>query len=218
MAALKKDNKSGVSLYTHDLALAKQYGAGIIGVDEAGRGPLAGPVVAAAVLLDLDKKIEGVNDSKKLSAQKRELLYDKITSEALAWGVGSASPKEIDKINILQATLLAMHRAIEKLKEPWKIALIDGNKTIPFIPSSRQLAIVDGDALSASIAAASIIAKVTRDRIMEEYHQKYPVYDFQSNKGYATEFHRSSIVEHGLCEIHRKSFCEVLVCQTRLPL
>jgi len=116
MAALKKDNKSGVSLYTHDLALAKQYGAGIIGVDEAGRGPLAGPVVAAAVLLDLDKKIEGVNDSKKLSAQKRELLYDKITSEALAWGVGSASPKEIDKINILQATLLAMHRAIEKLK------------------------------------------------------------------------------------------------------
>lgn len=210
--------KKTLILYNFDDCIVKEVAGSIIGTDEVGRGCLAGPVVAAAVSLDLQNPIAGINDSKKLTAQKRETLYEQITSKALGWAVGSASPEEIDKINILQASLLAMHRAIEKLTCSWKLVVVDGNKSIPFITEKKQRTIVGGDALSASIAAASIIAKVTRDRIMDDYQKIYPVYEFHSNKGYATEYHRNCIVDHGLCRIHRRSFCEVLATQTRLPL
>jgi len=216
----KRAQKSKVTraLYQFDENIVQECKGTIIGIDEAGRGSLAGPVVAAAVCLNLQNPISGVNDSKKVPVQTRELLYEQITGEALGWAVGIASPKEIDSINILQATLLAMHRATEKLECPWTLALVDGNQLIPYVAKEKQRTVIDGDALSASIAAASIIAKVTRDRIMNEYHQLYPVYEFHNNKGYATEHHRNSIVDHGLCKIHRRSFCEVLASQTRLPL
>ena len=207
----------GDELYQFDRAIEKEQ-APLTGIDEAGRGPLAGPVIAAAVCLDLSRPIEGLNDSKKLTASVRERLYEKIVAQATGWAVGSASPEEIDRYNILQATLMAMHRAVEQISCPWNVALVDGNKTIPFIAAKKQRAIVDGDALSASVAAASIIAKVTRDRIMQAYHEQYPIYEFNNNKGYATEFHRNRIMEHGLCQIHRRSFCENLAVQTRLPL
>lgn len=211
------ENTFSASLYKFDKEMEKGREIALIGIDEAGRGSLAGPVVAAAVCLDLDKLIEGVNDSKKLPADRRCELYEKIISEALCWSTGFASPEEIDKYNILQATFLAMSRAVEKLELKWDLALIDGNKSIPQIEKEKQISVVGGDAKSASIAAASILAKVTRDRIMEEYHGKYPVYDFLNNKGYATEYHRNSIMEHGLSEIHRRSFCDFFL-QTSLPL
>lgn len=205
-------------LYKHDEGIVLQRGIeGIIGVDEVGRGCLAGPVIAAAVKLNLKKRIDGINDSKKLSSSVRESLYLEITEHAQCWATGTASCKEIDKYNILQASLLAMNRAIEKLNCKWDLVLVDGNKKIPYITFNMQETVVGGDAKSASIGAASIVAKVVRDRIMCEYHEKYPVYQFNKNKGYATEYHRESIIKNGLCEIHRKSFCGSLF-QTRLPL
>lgn len=217
----KKNQKESVitdKLYRFDKEILLECDGQIIGTDEVGRGSLAGPVVAAAVSLDPEKPITGINDSKKLTAQKRDTLYNQIISEAISWAVGSASPEEIDKLNILQASLLAMHRAIQQLKCSWKLVLVDGNQMIPYIDHQKQRIVIGGDATSASIAAASIVAKVTRDRIMDEYNQLFPVYEFNNNKGYATEHHRNCIVDHGMCSIHRRSFCEVLAIQTRLPL
>jgi ribonuclease HII len=183
----------------------------VVGIDEAGRGPLAGPVVAAAVVLDLREPIEGIFDSKQVSPKNRERLFDAICSKASAWGIGEASPEEIDTINILQATFLAMRRALDKVTHPWTLALIDGNQFLPSVSRAVQKPIVKGDGLSASIAAASILAKVWRDRIMEEHHRRLPQWDFAAHKGYATQRHRDLIVAHGMSAIHRKSFCRNIV-------
>lgn len=183
------------------------YAAGIgpvAGVDEVGRGPLAGPVVAAAVILPKDCKIIGVNDSKKLSAKKREALYDVILEKAVAYGIGVVSPERIDEINILQATREAMRQALEQLKPAAAFVLVDGT-AIPAL-SIPQKGIVKGDGKSLSIAAASIVAKVTRDRMMEGYEQTYPGYGFGVNKGYGTAEHIAAIREKGICPIHRRSF------------
>jgi ribonuclease HII len=186
----------------------------IIGIDEAGRGPLAGPVVAAAVLLSLDRKLPrncfNFNDSKKLTAEEREDLYSVVCENSLAHGIGIVSALEIDEINILQATMKAMTLAVKQLEESLterkpEILLVDGNyfRTTLSYPFRT---IIDGDALSPSIAAASILAKVTRDKIMREMHEAYPQYNFKRNKGYATLEHRDAIADHGLCFEHRKSF------------
>jgi len=176
----------------------------IAGVDEAGRGPLAGPVVAAAVIFQLEFFIPGVNDSKVIPQDTRECLYAQIMSNALAVGVGIIDHNTIDEINILNATFRAMHDAIANLSLTPDHLLIDGNRfnggTIPFTT------IVDGDALCFSIAAASIVAKVTRDRIMADYDAKYPGYGFAKHKGYGTKEHREAIFRLGYCEIHRRSF------------
>jgi ribonuclease HII len=206
------------ALYDFDLRIEAERGCRVAGLDEAGRGPLAGPVVAAAVMLDLGRAIPGVNDSKKLSAKKRDELYDVITAGAAAWAVGQASVEEIDRHNILQASLLAMKRALDAIARPWSLALVDGNRGIPSLDSGRQLTVVAGDAQSASIAAASIIAKVTRDRLMRAYHDRYPAYEFAVHKGYGTALHRERIRQLGLCEIHRRSFCARLVSQTAMDL
>ncbi|MDR2693341.1 MAG: ribonuclease HII [Chitinispirillales bacterium] len=208
-------------LYRYDMEEAARWGrrAKIAGIDEAGRGPLAGPVVAAAVILDLNCPIDGVNDSKKLTAAKRDRLFELITGTAKAYGVGVADQREIDGVNILQATFLAMRRALEGVGGQYDLLLVDGNRHIAGISRERQRTIVGGDALSASIAAASIIAKVTRDRMMDGYHERYPRYDFAKHKGYGTKRHIEMIKMHGLCEIHRKSFCERIVnSQTSLFL
>lgn len=176
------------------------------GIDEAGRGPLAGPVVAACVILPKGCVIEGVNDSKKLTEKKREELYDEITQKAVAWGVGIMDNNVIDEINILEATRKAMTHAIEELDVKPDYIFIDAEKHvdtkgIPFLP------IIKGDALSISIAAASIIAKVTRDRMMREYDKLFPAYGFEKHKGYGTKAHIDAIKANGLTIIHRKSFC-----------
>jgi ribonuclease HII len=213
----RKKDKSAVTdaLYDYDRAARNECHGVIVGIDEVGRGPLAGPVMAAAVILDPDFIIPGINDSKKLSAAARERCYDLIAAEAIAHEVGSASVEEIDRLNILQATFLAMQRALDSISQPWTMALVDGNQLLPVIPHERQRAVVRGDAQSASIAAASIIAKVTRDRLMKDYHKRFPMYDFSGNKGYGTVLHRARIIEHGLCAIHRRSFCEGITAQTR---
>lgn len=177
----------------------------ICGVDEAGRGPLAGPVCAAAVILPQDLEIEGLNDSKKLSEKKREQLFDIITEKAIAYCVAFGTLEEIEEKNILQATFLAMNRAIEGLEQKADFALIDGNK-IPVGIKIPAAAIVKGDAKSMSIAAASILAKVSRDRLLMEYDKKYPEYQFAKHKGYGTKLHTDLIKEYGPCEIHRLSF------------
>lgn len=177
----------------------------ICGVDEAGRGPLAGPVYAAAVILPKGHIVEGVNDSKKLSEKKRELLFDKIIDECVCYSIGTASEKEIDEINILQATYLAMKRAVDGLEIVPQLALIDGNR-IPPLTASDAKAIVKGDAKSASIACASILAKVSRDRYMLKMAEKYPEYQFKKHKGYGTKLHYEMIEQFGICEIHRKTF------------
>jgi ribonuclease HII len=213
----EKTKKKTASLFAFDKALAEETSKVIVGVDEVGRGPLAGPVVSAAVCLDSNIVIDGINDSKKLSPAARDELYEIIRERAIAFAVASCTPQQIDKINILQASLLSMKMALEALTVPYDLVLIDGNQLIPGFDISKQKTIVKGDATSASIAAASIIAKVTRDRIMDEYHGQYPVYDFRQNKGYATEHHRNAITQHGLCEIHRRSFCtNILECQLSL--
>ena len=176
----------------------------VCGVDEAGRGPLAGPVFAAAVILPKGLMIDGVNDSKKLSEKKRELLFDVIKEKALAFNIASASEKEIDEINIREATFLAMQRAIEGLSIKADFALIDGNALPKLSIDAKD--IIKGDSLSLSIASASILAKVARDRYMIELAKKYPAYRFEKHKGYGTKLHRELILEHGPCEIHRKSF------------
>lgn len=178
----------------------------VCGIDEVGRGPLAGPVYAAAVVLPKDSKILYLNDSKKLTAQKREELYDVIMKEAVSVGIGYRSPERIDEINILQATYEAMRDAISALSIKPAVLLNDA-VTIPGIgPEIKQVPIIKGDAKSVSIAAASIIAKVTRDRLMEEYDKKYPGYDFASNKGYGSASHIEALKTIGPCEIHRRSF------------
>ena len=184
----------------------KEYAAwgAICGIDEAGRGPLAGPVVAGAVILPKDEKILYVNDSKKLSEKKREMLYDEIMDRALAVGVGIVGPERIDEINILQATYEAMRMAVAQLTVPPDILLNDA-VTIPDLPI-RQVPIVKGDAKSVSIAAASIIAKVTRDRLMREYDQIFPEYDFASNKGYGTRSHIEALKALGPAPVHRRTF------------
>lgn len=184
---------------------AKSRGYKIIcGIDEAGRGPLAGPVCAAAVILDENNVPQGLNDSKKLSEKKREALYDEIIKSAVSYGIAMADPREIDELNILQATFLAMRRAVDNLDVKPDIALIDGNAK-PGL-SIEQETIVKGDALSPSIAAASILAKVTRDRYMLELDKKYPQYCFAKHKGYPTVLHYQMIKEHGISEVHRLTF------------
>ena len=181
----------------------------ICGVDEAGRGPLAGPVCAAAVILPKGLEIEGLNDSKKLTDKRRRELYDVICEEAVAYGIAFASEKEIDEINILQATFLAMKRAVEQLSVRPDLALVDGNREPDFngIPVKT---IIKGDSLSANIAAASILAKVSRDRLMEEYDKTYPAYGFSVHKGYGTKAHYAALAEYGPCEIHRLTFLKKL--------
>lgn len=181
----------------------------VCGIDEAGRGPLCGPVCAAAVVLQVDCEIEGINDSKKLSEKKREALYDVIIQKAVAYGIGMASAKEIDEINILQATFLAMNRAFSKLEVVPELALIDGNRK-PGLPCD-EVTIVKGDAKCMSIAAASILAKVTRDRYMRELDKKYPQFCFEKHKGYGTKLHYERIAEFGICEEHRKTFLKKIL-------
>ncbi|QWE05009.1 ribonuclease HII [Polynucleobacter sp. JS-JIR-II-50] len=183
----------------------------VCGVDEAGRGPLVGAVVAGAVVLDPNNPIEGLKDSKKLTAIRREYLYEQIMEKAKAWGVGEASPAEIDEVNILQATMLAMRRAIEDLTTrlgtwPDK-ALIDGNRC-PELPIAAE-AIVKGDAKEPAISAASIVAKVTRDRQMQILHERHPEYGFAQHMGYPTEAHFAALKQYGVCDQHRRSFSPV---------
>lgn len=176
----------------------------VCGVDEAGRGPLAGPVFAASVIFPVNTIIEGINDSKKISEKKRERLFEIIKQKALAYSIAYATEEEIDEINILNATFLAMSRAVEGLKVKPDIALIDGNKSPELnIPT---MCIIKGDAKSQSIAAASILAKVSRDRLMKELSLKYPEYQFEKHKGYGTALHRELIKKYGCCPIHRKTF------------
>jgi len=189
-------------------AFAKGLGP-VAGVDEAGRGPLAGPVVAAAVILDLMKVPAGLNDSKKLSPEKRDLLEPLIRGAALAVGVGEASAQEIDELNIYRAARLAMERAIEGLGTVPKSLLTDA-MPLPKFAAIPQKPLVHGDALSASIAAASIVAKVTRDRMMGEIHARYPGYGFQGHKGYGTEAHLAALKEQGPCPEHRRTFAPVM--------
>ncbi len=176
----------------------------LCGVDEAGRGPLAGPVCAAAVILPRGLEIEGLNDSKKLSEKRREALYDEIVSKALAYGIAFASVEEIETLNILEATFLAMNRAIEQLLIKPALALIDGNRNKGVAFPSR--CVIGGDGKCADIAAASILAKVTRDRFMLDMAEKYPQYGFDRHKGYGTAAHYAAIREYGPSEIHRMSF------------
>lgn len=185
------------------LAKGLQY---IAGVDEVGRGPLAGPVVCAAVIMPLDEGsiIVGVDDSKKLSAKKRETLAEEIKNKALAYTIVEVSEKEIDEINILEATKLGMKKALETLQIQPQSVLTDGNMTLDITYPQRS--VIGGDALSYSIGAASIIAKVYRDKMMDEYAKEYPQYAFDSNKGYGTAAHIQAIKEYGLCPIHRRTF------------
>lgn len=176
----------------------------VCGIDEAGRGPLAGPVCAAAVILPRELEIPGLNDSKKLTDKKRRELYDIITSEAVAYGIAMASEQEIDEINILQATFLAMERAAAQLNVTPDLALVDGNRE-PKLPMPVKT-VIKGDSRSASIAAASILAKVTRDRLMEELDETYPAYGFAVHKGYGTKRHYEALQEHGPSPIHRMTF------------
>lgn len=192
-----------------DFELEKSaYAAGytaVCGVDEAGRGPLAGPVCAAAVILPKDTEIEGVNDSKKLTEKKREALFDVIKEKAVAYSVAFASVEEIEELNILNATHLAMRRAIENLSVKADYALIDGN-SLPKEVNVDCSAVIKGDSISTSIAAASILAKVTRDRLLLEYDKKYPEYNFAKHKGYGTKEHIEAIKKYGASEVHRASF------------
>lgn len=176
----------------------------VAGVDEAGRGPLAGPVVAAAVILDERQPIHGLADSKKLSAKRREALFDEIRAKALCCSIAQASVEEIDTLNILQATLLAMRRAVLGLRLPPKLVLVDGNR-LPVL-DIRSEAIVKGDEKVPSISAASILAKVTRDRWCKQYHLEFPQYGFDQHKGYGTAEHLAALRQHGACPQHRKTF------------
>ncbi|OGW21849.1 MAG: ribonuclease HII [Nitrospirae bacterium GWA2_46_11] len=193
--------------YEYDESIRKNGFGSVAGVDEAGRGPLAGPVVAAAVILPEDFRVEGVRDSKKIPRKEREELFWAIVLNARSIGIGIIDQVEIDRLNILRATKLAMHNALTDLTTKPDMILIDA-LTIPSIPI-KQMPIIKGDAKSASIAAASIIAKVVRDGIMIKYHSIYPSYEFDKHKGYATKAHLDKIEKHGPCPIHRKTFHKV---------
>lgn len=182
----------------------------VCGVDEAGRGPLAGPVYAAAVVLSPDRPIEGLNDSKKLSEKKREALYDLIIERAESYCIASASVEEIEKYNILGATYLAMTRAVQGLSVQPQLALIDGNRIPPQL-NGRAQTVIKGDAQSESIAAASILAKVTRDRLLVELDARYPQYGFAAHKGYGTAAHTAALLEYGPCPEHRPSFLKKIL-------
>ena len=186
----------------------------ICGIDEAGRGPLAGPVVVGAAVMPRDSKLEWVNDSKKVTEKRREILYDRITEEALAWGVGIISEKEIDELNILNATKKGLHltlgEVIEKLKQKPDIVIVDALREIDTFEIPYQ-SIIKGDATCYSISCASILAKVTRDRIMREWNEVYPMYDFEKNKGYGTADHIKALKQYGPCPIHRRTFIKHFV-------
>lgn len=177
----------------------------ICGIDEAGRGPLAGPVVVASVIMPKDSMIEGVNDSKKVSEKKREKLYEEITNTAIAWGVGIIDQREIDEINILNATKKGLTNSLKELEIKPDLILVDALTNIDTLGIPYR-SIIKGDAKSYSIAAASIIAKVTRDRIMRQWDELYPEYGFEKHKGYGTKMHIDAIKEYGPCPLHRKSF------------
>lgn len=188
---------------------ARTEGYGIIcGIDEAGRGPLSGPVVAAACVLPPDAEIPGLNDSKKLTPKKRDQVYDEIREVALDWAIGYATPEEIDRINILNATMLAMRRAIAGLKTPADFALVDGNCIRDFPIPAR--AVIRGDSLSCSVSAASILAKVTRDRLCLADDRAYPQYGFAKHKGYGTAEHIAALKQYGPCPLHRRTFLKFL--------
>lgn len=192
------------NMWQFEDALCEQGVMTICGVDEAGRGPLAGPVCAAAVILPAHLELPGLDDSKKLTDKRRRELFPLIKEQAIAYGIGLASHEEIDEINILQATFLAMERALAALNVKPNHVLIDGNRAKDFgLPVTT---VVKGDSLSANIAAASILAKVTRDRIMEEEASRYPQYGFEIHKGYGTKAHYAALTEHGPSPIHRMSF------------
>ena len=194
--------------YAYEKRAGEQGFSAVCGIDEAGRGPLAGPVCAAAVILPPDCDIPGLNDSKKLSEKKREALFPVIQAKALAFGIGWATAEEIDRVNILQATFLAMGRAVEALPAPADYALVDGNRMPPLpIPGET---IVKGDATSASIAAASILAKVSRDRLLRRLDEEHPEYGFAKHKGYGTKAHYEAIQAHGILPVHRRSFLKNL--------
>jgi ribonuclease HII len=180
----------------------------VCGADEAGAGPLAGAVYAAAVILPEDYDLPWLNDSKKVTEKRREVLFDKIKEQAIAWAVATASEQEIDEINILNARMLAMNRAIHQLNPAPDFALIDGNRSVGITIPNRT--VVKGDSLSASIAAASILAKVSRDRYMLEMAEQYPQYQFEKHKGYPTKLHYERLREYGPCPIHRKTFLKKL--------
>ncbi len=202
---MAKQNKPPVVLtMEREQALAARGFSAVCGIDEAGRGPLAGPVVAAAVILPVGIQLPGVNDSKKITEKKREQLFDFVKENAIAWGIGQASETEIDEINILQATFAAMRRAADALQIPADFALVDGNRLPPLdIPAEY---VIGGDGCVLSIAAASILAKVTRDRYMREMALQYPEYGFEKHKGYGTKAHYAAIAAHGICPLHRKTF------------
>lgn len=195
--------------YDFDESIRNEYGV-FCGTDEAGRGPLAGDVYAAAVILNPDDVIEEINDSKKLSEKKREKLFDVIKEKAVSWCIATASVEEIEEINILNAAMLAMKRAVSGLDVKPEFVLVDGNK----IPDGLEIkadCLVKGDALSASIGAASILAKVARDRYMKEIAIKYPEYGFEKHKGYGTKQHREALLKYGPCPVHRMSFLKKIL-------
>ena len=198
-----------MTLFEYDENIRNNDSIILCGVDEAGRGPLAGDVYAAAVVFESGTVIEGINDSKKLSEKKRELLYDEIIAKAKAYCIATASVEEIDELNILNATYLAMKRAVEGLGLIPDLALIDGNRLPPELPCKAET-IVKGDGTSASIAAASILAKVARDRYMKTLAEKYPQYQFEKHKGYGTKLHTELILANGPSEVHRKTFLRKL--------
>jgi ribonuclease HII len=203
----------GTSLSLFDESYRRQGYRLIAGVDEAGRGPLAGPVVAASVVLHPDARPEGIDDSKKLSAKQRGKAFRRILDSSLAVGLGMVFPDEIDRINILQATFKAMNFAMCSLNQRPDIVLVDGNRVPKSLPKGFELksvhSVVDGDSLSLSIAAASIIAKCFRDSMMQRYHQSYPDYGFDRHKGYGTKSHLAALMKYGPCTIHRKSFAPI---------
>lgn len=198
-----------MKLFDFDKEIKKEGFACICGVDEAGRGPLAGPVVACAIIMREDNIIEEINDSKKLTEKKRGILFDVIKENAIDISIGIADEKLIDEINILNATMSAMNDAISGLSHSFDIALIDGNCNRGIEAFNR--CVIKGDALSYNIAAASIIAKETRDRYMREIASKYPEYGFDVHKGYGTKAHREALLKYGPCEIHRKSFLKKIL-------
>lgn len=194
--------------YSFELAARDAGYRHVCGIDEAGRGPLSGPVVAAACVLEPGTEIPGLNDSKKLTPKKRDLLYDLVIERATDFAVGFATPEEVDSINILNATMLAMRRAIAALKVSADYALVDGNSIRDYPIPAR--AIIKGDSLSMSVAAASILAKVTRDRLCLEDDRQYPMYGFAKHKGYGTAEHIAALRTYGPCPIHRKTFLKFL--------
>ena len=207
MAKLSED------LLIYERKLWKEGWELIAGVDEVGRGPLAGPVVAACVIFPKNFFLPGVDDSKKLTKIKREELFDQIMNEAMDVGIGIVWEKTIDRVNILNASLKAMSKAVSKLETSPHFVLVDGNQKIPNLPFP-QMPIVKGDAKSMSIASASIVAKVTRDKIMLRYHKKYPQFCFAQNKGYSTKSHLEALKTFGPCEIHRRSFKIIKLLET----